>query len=255
MEEYYPYLAIVIISYVIGSIPTSYIAGKLIFSIDLRDHGSGNVGATNALRVLGKKTGTFVLLTDMGKGVGAVFLTKYILKAFNLPPSAIWEVAGGGFAILGHIYTFWLKFKGGKGVATSAGVFMALTPWSLFSALIVFGLTVWATRYVSLGSILSALSITPFICVETGKCIHPYTILAILATTFIIYKHRANIGRLRDGTETKIGASSTATGDGTGISTANVPCNDTANVPCNDTTNAPCNDTADSCSNDKEELK
>lgn len=247
----YPYMAIVICSYVIGSIPTSYIAGKLLFSLDLREHGSGNVGATNALRVLGMKTGILVLIGDMGKGVCAVLLSGFILRSFNLPLSSIWLVVGGGFAIIGHIYTFWLKFKGGKGVATSAGVFMALTPWSLISALVVFGITVGVTRYVSLGSILGALSITPFICIETGKCIHPYSILAVLAASFIVFKHRANIGRLRDGSESKIGASSgspcentdhcedtspienTATGEETNPSENTDPCEKTN--PCKNT--------------------
>ena len=200
---YYNLIIAFIVSYILGSIPTSYLMGKLIKKIDIRDFGSGNVGATNALRVLGTKIGIITLVIDIGKGILAVFLGKMIVAE----PSNIVLIAFGLFAILGHIFTIFLKFKGGKGVATSAGVFIALTPLAVGIALIVFVLTVWISRYVSLGSILAALVL--FLVELYWNITHSFENIELLIfifviATFIIIRHKSNIKRILAGNENKL---------------------------------------------------
>ena len=201
-----PLAAIAFSAYLLGSIPTSYIVGKLFFGLDLREHGSGNVGATNALRVLGKKAGIFVLAVDIGKGAVAVLVGAQLIKHFNLSHPEYWAIIAGAFAMLGHVFTVWLKFKGGKGVATSAGVFLALSPKALGLALLLFIVLVALTRYVSLGSICAAAAITPLVIWEMGTWQHPNAILALVAGTVVIVRHRSNISRLLAGEENKFGA-------------------------------------------------
>jgi len=200
---YYNLIIAFIVSYILGSIPTSYLMGKLIKKIDIRDFGSGNVGATNALRVLGTKIGIITLVIDIGKGILAVFLGKMIVAE----PSNIVLIAFGLFAILGHIFTIFLKFKGGKGVATSAGVFIALTPLAVGIALIVFVLTVWISRYVSLGSILAALVL--FLVELYWNITHSFENIELLIfifviAAFIIIRHKSNIKRILAGNENKL---------------------------------------------------
>ncbi len=184
-----------------GSIPTSYILGKKIKKLDIREYGSGNVGATNALRVLGTKYGVIALILDMAKGAIPVFVGKYL--GFSDP----WLIAVALTAILGHIFTIFLNFKGGKGVATSAGVFIALTPLSVGIALVVFIITVWLTRYVSLGSILAALTLFVselIINIQNGFQSKEILVLVFVIATFIIVKHKSNIQRLLAGNENKL---------------------------------------------------
>ena len=184
-----------------GSIPTSYILGKKIKKLDIREYGSGNVGATNALRVLGTKYGVIALILDMAKGAIPVFVGKYL--GFSDP----WLIALALTAILGHIFTIFLNFKGGKGVATSAGVFIALTPLSVGIALVVFIITVWLTRYVSLGSILAALTLFVselIINIQNGFQSKEILVLVFVIATFIIVKHKSNIQRLLAGNENKL---------------------------------------------------
>ena len=169
-----------VLAYILGSIPTSYLMGKFIKKIDIRDFGSGNVGATNALRVLGTKIGIITLIIDIGKGILAVFIGKIIVAE----PSNIVLIAFGLFAILGHIFTIFLKFKGGKGVATSAGVFIALSPLAVGIALIVFVLTVWISKYVSLGSILAALVL--FLVELYWNITHSFENIELLIFIFVI---------------------------------------------------------------------
>ena len=194
-------ISFIIIAYLVGSIPTSYILTKKIKGVDIRDYGSGNVGATNALRVLGTKFGVLALLLDMAKGAVPVFIAK------SLGFADIWLIAIALTAIIGHIFTIFLKFKGGKGVATSAGVFIALTPASVGFALLIFIITVWLTRYVSLGSILAALTL--FISELVANLRNDFAQKEILAlifviALFIIIKHKANIKRLLAGNENKL---------------------------------------------------
>ncbi|MCD6176344.1 MAG: glycerol-3-phosphate 1-O-acyltransferase PlsY [Candidatus Cloacimonetes bacterium] len=190
-------------AYILGSIPTSYIMGKLIKGIDIRDFGSGNVGATNALRILGTKVGVFTLIIDIGKGFLAVNIARIIIE----DPTDLIMILTGLFAILGHIFTIFLKFKGGKGVATSAGVFIALVPVPIAIALFVFIITVWLSKFVSLGSILAAFTL--FISELIINIRNSFTKIEILIftfiiTLFIIIRHKANIQRLINGNENKI---------------------------------------------------
>ncbi len=192
-----------LIAYILGSIPTSYIMGKLIKGIDIRDFGSGNVGATNALRLLGTKVGIFTLIIDIGKGFLAVNIARMIVSE----PTDLILILTGLFAIIGHIFTIFLKFKGGKGVATSAGVFIALVPIPVALALFVFVFTVWLSKFVSLGSVLAALTL--FVSELIINIWLSFAELEILIFTFIIaifiiIRHKANIKRLINGNENKI---------------------------------------------------
>ena len=192
-----------IAAYILGSVPTSYIMGKLIKGIDIRDFGSGNVGATNALRILGTKVGVFTLIIDIGKGFLAVNIARFIIHE----PTDLIIILIGLFAIIGHIFTIFLKFKGGKGVATSAGVFIALVPIPVALALFVFMLTVWLSKFISLGSILAALTL--FVSEFIMNIWNSFAELEILIFTFIIalfiiIRHKANIQRLINGNENKI---------------------------------------------------
>jgi len=167
--------------------------------------GSGNIGATNAMRVLGKPAGIFVLTMDALKGYAAVWLAGVLVNKFNV--SADFEtlrvIAGIG-AVLGHNYTCWLKFKGGKGIATTAGVYLALAPWALLIAFTVFILAVVITRYISVGSIAGAVAVVIAVWVMM-----PQNMLLCIVTTALgalaIYKHKTNIQRLMAGTENRFG--------------------------------------------------
>lgn len=190
-------------SYLLGSIPTSYIFGKILKGIDIREHGSGNAGATNALRILGTKWGILTMILDMAKGWLAVFLGRMLLD--NPANWVLIALALG--AIIGHIFTIYLGFKGGKGVATSAGVFIALAPIPVAIALAVFIITVWITRYVSLGSMLAALvafGAELFINIKNNFADKEILGLVILIVAFIIFRHKANIQRLLAGNENKL---------------------------------------------------
>ena len=191
-----------VLTYFIGSIPFAYIYGKIFKKIDIREHGSGNVGATNVLRVFGTKAGIIVLLLDIIKGYIPVLIITWLY------PQALWQpVLVGIFAILGHTFTIFLKFKGGRGVATSAGVFLALSPFSILAAILIFVLVVAITKYVSLGSMIAAVflmithTIFFILCESSNPYIFYFTLILCL---FIIYKHKPNIMRLIKGTENKI---------------------------------------------------
>jgi acyl phosphate:glycerol-3-phosphate acyltransferase len=205
-------------AYLLGSIPFGFLAAKAK-GIDIRSVGSGNIGATNAMRVLGKPAGISVLLLDVLKGFAAVaWLTPAIYNAiephyFGLAPGFAaasvavqmkFKVIAGVCAVLGHNYTCWLKFKGGKGIATTAGVYLALAPWPLLMALVVFILAVVVTRYISVGSIAGAIALPAAVWVMT-----PNNILLGVVTTALgvlaVYKHKSNIQRLMAGTENRFG--------------------------------------------------
>jgi glycerol-3-phosphate acyltransferase PlsY len=214
------YIIVALVAYLLGSIPTGFLVAKAK-GIDIRAVGSGNIGATNAMRVLGKPAGIFVLLADALKGFAACFVGALICVWFDshytgLRPTNVsattngqmmWDrftIIAGIFAVLGHNYTCWLKFKGGKGIATSAGVYLALAPWAVLVALIVFILAVLLTRYVSVGSIASAIALPAAVWVMTPHA----TLLGIVTTALgllAIYKHRTNIKRLMAGTENRLG--------------------------------------------------
>ncbi|MBC8416693.1 MAG: glycerol-3-phosphate 1-O-acyltransferase PlsY [Candidatus Cloacimonetes bacterium] len=192
-----------VFAYLLGSIPTSFLMGKLIKGIDIREYGSGNVGATNALRVLGTKIGIITLLIDIGKG----FFTVQIGKLLVSEPSNLFLIGTGLFGIIGHIFTIFLKFKGGKGVATSAGVFIALSPLPVAIALVVFVVTVWLSKYVSLGSMVAAFVfflVELIVNVRNRFANFELLIFIFLLMVFIFIRHKANIKRIIDGNENRI---------------------------------------------------
>ena len=185
------------LGYLVGSIPFAWLVGRLATGVDVRRAGSGNVGAANVLRTGGVTVAVCVLLLDMAKGAASVLWATRLTAGESGPALA------GLAAVVGHIYPVWLQFRGGKGVATAAGVFSVLTPLAVAPAAVVFVLTVWATRYISLGSILASLALGP-IAWTTGA---PSTATAAAATVaaLIVFRHRSNIDRLRDGSERRIG--------------------------------------------------
>jgi acyl phosphate:glycerol-3-phosphate acyltransferase len=199
------YLLVAVIAYFVGSIPTGYLMARAK-GIDIRSVGSGNIGATNVFRILGKGPGIVVLLIDALKGYIPAKLLPMVfapdLVAEGLKHQNI-AIVAGFFAIIGHNYTCWLRFKGGKGVATSAGVLIAWVPMALLIALGTWIVVFAVSRYVSLGSTLAAVML-PFAVWgtgERGRMIGIATLISLLA----IYKHRANIRRLIAGTENRIG--------------------------------------------------
>ena len=191
-----------LIAYLLGSIPFGFIIAKLFFKEDIRASGSGNIGATNAMRQFGTGVGILVLTFDILKGVAAVLVAKHLL------PSHSPELAIAAFcAILGHVFPIWLGFKGGKGVAVAAGVFVALTPLTVLGALAGFIVVVAVTRYVSLGSLAAATALGISNTIIEFKLDRPdYALLILIwiAVIMIFVKHIENISRLKNKTENKI---------------------------------------------------
>lgn len=191
-------LFIMIVSYLFGAIPFSYLLVRLIKGVDIRSVGSGNVGATNAGRVLGKWGFTAAFLLDMAKA----FVPLYILINYIDVHSTVILVSAVCI-IIGHIYTIFLNFKGGKGVATGVGIFLALSPFNLFLALVVFLVIIGIFRMVSLGSIIAAISLDLLVWLRSDWLgLQIFTTLVVL---FIVFKHRSNIERIIQGKENKIG--------------------------------------------------
>ena len=197
----HPALAIAI-AYAAGSIPSAYIAGKAR-GVDLRKHGSGNLGATNVIRVLGTKIGLVVFAFDVAKGaLPVLLLPRYTISSL----SPVWmAIACGVAAILGHTRPVFLLFRrGGKGVATAAGVFLALAPIQTLLVLIVFAVVLLTSGFVSLGSLISASLLPVLIGVTLGPR-SPVFGISVLVAAFVYWTHRANIGRLRRGEEHRFG--------------------------------------------------
>ncbi|SHE74580.1 glycerol-3-phosphate 1-O-acyltransferase PlsY [Schwartzia succinivorans] len=187
-----------LLSYLIGSIPTGLILGKLLWGVDLREHGSHNIGATNAWRTLGKGPGIIIFLLDFLKGVIGVALGMYFAG------TPLMMVLGGIMAIVGHSWSILLKFKGGKGVATGLGVIVMLMPSTALMVFLIWFVIVLITKYVSLGSIVAAACVPLFAWLFNQPC--EYIVFSVLAAVFVIYRHKTNIGRLLNGTESKIKA-------------------------------------------------
>ena len=195
--------AVVVLSYVSGSIPAAFLAGKWS-GVDLREHGSGNLGATNVLRVLGPRIGMLVFAIDIAKGALPVWLLPPLTNTAGHTLTWI-AVACGVAAILGHIRPVFLGFgKGGKGVATACGVFLALAPLQTLLSLLIFAVVVLTSGYVSLGSLTGAISLPVLIGASIGVR-SPLFYIALLTLVFVFWTHRANIERLRAGTEYRFG--------------------------------------------------
>jgi len=196
-----PLLALAI-SYAAGSIPFAYLAGAAA-GVDLRKQGSGNLGATNVFRVLGWKVGILVFLADALKGALPVLLLPPRIVAPGDP--VLWALGCGIAAIVGHVRPLYLGFrKGGKGVATAAGVFFALAPLPMLIAFAVFVAIVLGTGYVSLGSLVAALLLPALLLITRGAD-SPLFIVSVVIACFVFWTHRANIGRLRRGEEHRFG--------------------------------------------------
>jgi len=201
-----PLAGAIIASLLLGSIPAAYIAGKLK-GIDLRKHGSGNLGATNVIRVLGTKVGLAVFAFDMAKGAIPVMLFPRWVEGAGAPllDPVIVGILCGVAAIVGHVRPIYLKFgKGGKGVATAAGVFLALAPVPTLLALIVFAVVLLSSGFVSLGSLTSGLML-PILLGLTVGVRSPVFVISVFVAAFVFWTHRANIARLRNGEEHRFG--------------------------------------------------
>ena len=205
--QFSPYVVVALAGYLLGSIPTGYLVARAK-GIDIRTVGSGNIGATNAFRVLGKTAGVGVLIADGLKGYAAcMWLCDALLHLLNVPAADVeaYRIVAGIAAVLGHNYTCWLRFKGGKGIATTAGVYFALAPLAVCIAIGAWIIFAVATRYVSIASLAAAVALPTAVWLRKD-C----PLLLGLATTALgllaIFKHKANIQRLLAGTESRIGA-------------------------------------------------
>lgn len=206
-----------VIAYLLGSIPTGYLAGKLLRGIDIREHGSRSTGATNVLRTLGKWPALAVLVIDVLKGVAAIFVARWFCpwlttKLSAAPPTDLqawvpWAVCLAGIAaLLGHGRSIWLNFTGGKSAATGLGVLLGMS-WPVgLGAAIVFGIVLALARIVSLSSMLAAVTAIILVCGFAHPW--PYRLLVIAGGLYVIVRHRANIQRLLTGTEPRLGQSS-----------------------------------------------
>jgi acyl phosphate:glycerol-3-phosphate acyltransferase len=184
-------------AYLLGSVPTGLLLAKA-FGINIRETGSGNIGATNVYRTVGRKLGIITLICDCLKGLIPVLIAKWL----DLPD--LWIAATGLAALLGHVYTVWLKFKGGKGVATALGVFLGTCPLSVLGALVVFIGVIYIWRYVSLASISAAAVIPVLVLLFSGK--QELVVMSVIIAGVVIFRHHENISRLRAGTENKFKA-------------------------------------------------
>lgn len=199
---------LLVLAYLLGSLPTGFAIAKLVQGIDIREHGSGNTGATNVFRVVGKQAGITVLIIDLLKGLCAVLLARLVMSQLGDGTLIIshWiQTLAGLLAILGHSRSIWLNFTGGKSAATGLGVILALAwPVGLGTAA-VFAVVFGLSKTVSLGSICAATA-APALMFLTGQPL-PFALLVLLGGIYVIIRHRSNISRLLAGTEPKLGSS------------------------------------------------
>jgi len=207
---------ILLLSYLIGSFPTSIITGKVLRGIDIRDYGSGNAGGTNVFRVLGWKPGVFVMAVDVFKGFLATYYVSRLRIAGPVPVDAVMAQLLAGFAaVFGHVWTVFAGFRGGKGVGTAGGMIIALFPLAAFICFVIFLAVALISRYVSLGSISAALAL-PIVLLGLNRLFdYPVPkvlfIFSLFATALILFTHRSNIRRLIHGTENRFGKPRTTT--------------------------------------------
>ncbi len=201
------HVAVVALAYLLGSIPFGYLLVRLRGGGDVRETGSGGTGATNVTRRAGRGAGILTLLLDALKGMAAVLIARVVLGAGDA--AGWWVCAAAAAAVLGHVFPVWLRFRGGKGVATGLGVFLVLAPLATLCALAVFAAVLWLWRYVSLGSITAAcvLPLAVWTLSALGisdRAAAPVLAFAALGAALIILMHRANIGRLLKGEESRL---------------------------------------------------
>ncbi|MBY0479508.1 MAG: glycerol-3-phosphate 1-O-acyltransferase PlsY [Chitinophagaceae bacterium] len=197
-------LLLILSAYLIGSIPTAYWIGKLFFGIDIREHGSKNMGASNSFRVLGAVWGIVVLMIDLAKGIGAVQLAQFIQPTAWLGNElSFWQLLLGLIAVTGHVFPVFAGFRGGKGVATLFGVVIAIQPWTALISVAAFLVVVILTKYISLGSVIAVLvfmGCVLFALKETNIYMRTFS---IIAAVLVVFMHRSNFKRLFTGKETK----------------------------------------------------
>lgn len=198
---------VIVVAYLLGSIPSGYLIVRARHGADIRKTGSGGTGATNVSRRAGKSAGVITLVLDALKGTVAVMFAKLLLTS-SVQNASWWVAAAAVVVIVGHIFPVWLEFSGGKGVATGVGVFLMLAPVAVALAAVIFILTVGLTRYVSLGSIVAAATIPLFVLLQNGfiRPLYgqvPIMTAALLGAALIVFAHRENIKRLILGTESR----------------------------------------------------
>jgi len=208
-ESWLPYFW-VIAAYLLGAIPTGYLAGKWTRGIDLRQHGSGNLGATNTFRVLGARIAAPVMVVDVAKG----FVPAGLFGQWDGSAQWSWALAYGGAAIVGHVFPVYMRFRGGKGVATAAGVFLAIAPKAVLPALVAWLIVLKLSRMVSLASITAAVTLIASLAVTEDRV--AVLVLGVVVALFVIYAHRSNIGRIRRGEEHRFGGRPAAAPNGSG---------------------------------------
>lgn len=198
---------LLLLAYVIGSIPTAIWISKYFFNIDIREYGSGNAGATNTFRILGKSWGTFVMIVDILKGAAAASLyifLPYYLGADDELQRTNFQICLGIAAVLGHIFPVWASFKGGKGVATLLGMVLAIQPVVALSCIGIFLVVLFLTRFVSLSSILAGIALPIFIILIYKDSEQLYKVFGIAIALMVILTHQKNIHRLINGIESKV---------------------------------------------------
>lgn len=207
-------LALIALAYLLGSIPFSFLVARIVAGKDVRMYGSRNVGATNVARTAGRWAGVLALLLDLAKGVGAVMLARYLVARAEWPFAAgvqpwqsreMWIALAGLIAVVAHMFPVWLRFHGGKGVATAAGVVLALDPRVFAAAVLVFAIVVLASRMVSLASIVTAATIPILFRFVAHDAPFWRTVISIGIALAVILKHHENIARLVRGTERRLG--------------------------------------------------
>ena len=198
-------IILVILAYLLGSIPTSVWVSNYFFDIDIRNYGSGNAGATNTFRVLGSKAGSFVFVVDMLKGFMAVDLA-YVIPKYQLDNTALtnFQVILGICAVVGHIFPIWAEFKGGKGIATLFGMILAIQPLVAASLVGVFFFMLFVTRYVSLSSIVASIAFPVLIFFIFREPELMYRVFAVATACLVVLTHHKNINRLLTGNESKV---------------------------------------------------
>ncbi len=203
MEQSFLFIGL-ILSYLLGSIPNAVWVGKLMFGIDVREHGSGNAGATNTFRVLGKRAGFLVLILDFLKGLASAAL---LLLQDNLIPGTAefrnYQMLFGITSVIGHVYPIFAGFRGGKGIATLLGVVVGISWYVAVICALVFILTVWASKYISLGSMIACIVSPLVVRVIYGANESIFIYFCSAVALMVLYTHRTNLKRLREGTETK----------------------------------------------------
>ena len=190
-------VVLILVGYTVGTIPFALLLARHMRGIDVRDVGSGNVGTANVLRTTGKSVALFVMTLDISKGCAAVLFTA------RTGADDAMQAAVGAAAVVGHVFPVWLKFRGGKGVATACGVFAVLAPKATVVAVAVYAVAVWITRYVSVGSILASL-LLPLLAYLTDAS-QPVVTVSIGVAMLVLYRHRANVLRLQSGNEWRLG--------------------------------------------------